>query len=140
MPLKRDGDIDESVFGFDVNLSRLAYIRMRCLEIAVQSGDPDSSVDMVKLTALAETLFIYVTKGERPAFKGLTETQIAEAFNGPEIDTAGPMEHELRADLHFGDPSLRIPRQSDEVRTVDRREHPPQDDDDSVVSGAREGS
>ena len=60
---------DTTLGGINMQWSAPAYYRLRCLEVAVKTFDPDIQIDVLDLMGTAQALMLYVQSGEVPVLK-----------------------------------------------------------------------
>jgi hypothetical protein len=67
---RRDNDaspgLEDNAMFLEMHLDQKAYYRLRCLEVAVKTFDPDSTIDTRVLFDVAQVLMQYIETGKTP--------------------------------------------------------------------------
>jgi len=66
---RRDSDASPPMEEHIVHPATKAYYRLRCLEVAVKTFDPDSSINIIELIDVSRSLFSYCETGLVPRFE-----------------------------------------------------------------------
>ena len=69
---RRDSDAnptrEDASYGISMRWTPETYFRLRCLEVAVKTFDPDGSIDTRVLVDVAQALMQYIQTGDAEVF------------------------------------------------------------------------